>query len=69
MDLDIDTQDLQILYLHTKQAYNNCSFEVWCKHTAKAFTDYYKRNLANLEKFGKPKTYSEWVNGQILALT
>lgn len=60
-DFTIDLIDLQTLYIHTRKAYGNMPFEAWVLECQKAYNEY-------LEKRENPKTYSQWVNGQILAL-
>ena len=65
----IEEQDLRILFLKTqttkfsKQGFNN-----FIKECEDAYSNYFNRNMNNLERYGNPKTYSQWVNGQIIAL-
>ena len=61
IDFKIDLEDLQALYIHTRQAYGNMTFDSWLLECKKA----YKQYLTNREN---PKTFSQWVNGQIIAL-
>jgi hypothetical protein len=61
INFQIDLEDLQALYMHSRQAYGNMSFENWTSECKKAYVEY----LNNREN---PKTYSEWVNAQIIAL-
>jgi len=68
-ELKIEDQDLRILFL--KSEYTNFSkqgFENFVIECKKSYLDYYNRNINNLEKYGNPKTYSQWVNVQIIAL-
>lgn len=68
-DLNIELQDLRILFLKSecidfsKQGFE--SFVIECK---KSYLEYYNRNINNINRYGNPKTYSQWVNGQIIAL-
>jgi hypothetical protein len=62
----IDKEDLKCLFIACKL---DVSFEKFVKDCEDGYSDYFKRNLENLEKYGKPKTFSQWVNGQIIALT
>jgi hypothetical protein len=59
----------EVLYLHTRAAYNNCSFENWLKQTKNSYECYVKRNKADIAKFGNPMPYDEWIYKQILCLT
>lgn len=58
---EIDQQDLQILFLKTKDAYKGYTFEKWVKEIKEVYSSFIK---------GKenPKTFSQWVNGQIIVL-
>ena len=61
LDLKINEEDLKILYLKTRFAYGNISFDNWnidCLNSYKSFA----------ENKTKVITYSQWVNGQILSL-
>ena len=69
LNFTIDAQDLKILYLHTRDAYKGMSFEKWVIQAKDYYKIYYNRNLNNLQKYGTPKTFSQWVNGQIISLT
>jgi len=61
-NLEIEQEDLKALFAHTKHAYGNLSFIQWCDEVKKSYISFIK---------GKenPKTFSQWVNGQIIALT
>ena len=62
-------QDLEKqLFAKARFAYPGVSFDLWLKLMKSAHEDYCKRNNANLSKYGEPKTYHDWINGQILAL-
>lgn len=65
----IDVQDLKVLYLHTRDAYKGMSLDKWVIEVKDSYKDYHNRNLNNLQKYGTPKTFSQWVNGQIISLT
>lgn len=64
-NLKIDLKDLKTLYLHTRFAYANMSFEEWCKECKKSYLSYFN----NKELYNKTKyTYSQFVNAQIISL-
>lgn len=69
IDFTIDQEDLNILYLHTRFAYGKVTLEQWTEQVKKAYVEYFERNTANVEKYGEPKTFFQWVNGQIISLT
>ena len=69
LNFEIDNDDLKILHLNTRDAYKRMSFEKWVIEAKNAYKDYHNRNLNNLQKYGTPKTFSQWVNGQIISLT
>lgn len=62
VSLKIDLEYLQTLYLHTRSSYGNISFLSWVKESE----DSYRKYASNTRN---AKTYSQWVNGQIIALT
>jgi len=63
LDLKIDNLDLKTLYLITEAAYVfNISFNSWCLTVEEDYLEY-------AAKKESPKTFSQWVNGQIIALT
>ena len=65
----IEEQDLRILFLKTKNTkFSAQGYRNFIKECEEAYLDYFNRNTNNLEKYGTPKTYSQWVNGQIIAL-
>jgi hypothetical protein len=68
-NFEIDNNDLDILYLHTKDAYKGISLDKWRIGVKNDYKEYYIRNLNNLQRYGTPKTFSQWVNGQIISLT
>lgn len=61
IDFKIDKEDLQILFLKTREAYKNQSFEIWEQECEKSYEDYCKGK-------DNPKSYRQWVNGQIIIL-
>ena len=69
LNFEIDNNDLDILYLHTMDAYNGMSLDKWVIEIKIAYKEYYNRNLNNSQRYGTPKTFSQWVNGQIISLT
>ena len=65
-NLRIDTEDLQTLFVHTRESYGNIDFEDWSKECAKSYINYFN----NKEMYNKRKyTYSQFVNAQIIAIT
>lgn len=66
IDFTIEKDDLKCLFIACKL---QTSFNVFISDCKKSYTEYYQRNLDNLQKYGEPKTYSQWINGQILSLT
>jgi hypothetical protein len=69
IDFTIDIEDLKILYLHTRHAYKDLLFDEWVIVVKTSYKEYHSRNLKYLEKYGTPKTFSQWVNVQIISLT
>ena len=69
LNFDIDKEDLKILFIHVRDAYKGISYDKFVIEAKNSYKDYHNRNLNNLQKYGKPKTFSQWVNGQIIALT
>jgi len=69
INFTIDQTDLKVLFLHTQDAYPGYTFERWTKEVEQSYIEYHKRNSENTEKYGAPKTFSQWINGQIIALT
>jgi hypothetical protein len=66
IDFTIEQDDLKCLFIACNY---QTSFETFVIDCMKAYAEYNQRNLDNLQKYGKPKTYSQWVNGQTLSLT
>jgi hypothetical protein len=66
INFNIDNEDLKWLFIAC-----NCqmTFSEFVKECEQGYRDYHKRNLDDLQKYGQPKTYSQWVNGQIISLT
>lgn len=65
----IEEQDLRILFLKTQTTkFSLQGFTNFIKECEESYLDYFNRNMNNLEKYGTPKTYSQWVNGSIIAL-
>jgi hypothetical protein len=70
MDFTIDEQDLRILFLHTQSTkFSKDGFKKFILDCENSYSEYYKRNMNNVSRYGLPKTYSQWVNAQIIALT
>lgn len=66
IDFTIEQDDLKCLYIACKQKQ---TFNQFVKDCEQGYADYRKRNLDNLDRYGQPKTYSQWINGQIIYLT
>ena len=65
-NLQIDETDLKVLFLHTKCAYGNMTFEDWKIECKKSYISYFEnKELYNNKRY----TYSEFVNAQIIAMT
>ena len=62
LDFKIDELDLSLLYHHTKFAYAGMNFENWCKECKKSYVKYVQNRK-------DVKTYSQYVNAQIISLT
>ena len=62
LDLTIDQESLQTLFLHARNAYKGYSFEHFCHEIESNYVRF-------ASKQENPKSYSQWVNGQIIALT
>lgn len=60
--LQADEENLKILFAHTRHVFKNKEFNFWKKECEKSYFDYLKGRK-------NPKTFNEWVNGQILAIT
>lgn len=69
MNFKIDEEDLKVLFIHTGHAYPNKTFKEFIEICKKAYIEYHARNCKNIEKYGVPKTFEQWINGQIIALT
>ena len=65
IDFTIEEDDLMCLHLACKVQGSFNKFEDECK---KGYSNYYNRNLDDLQRYCTPKTFSQWVNGQIIAL-
>lgn len=69
LNFTIDAEDLKFMYSHTKHAYNGVSIDKWVIEVKNSYKEYFNRNLNDLQKYGTPKTFSQWVNAQIISLT
>jgi len=69
LDYTIDQDDLKVLFVHTREAYPRVGFNQWVEIAKADYARYHKRNTDNPERYGTPKTFSQWVNGQTIALT
>lgn len=69
IDFTIEEQDLRMLFLKTSTTtFSKQGFENFIKECESGYSDYYNRNMNNIERYGNPKTYSQWINGQIIYL-
>ena len=67
INFEIDLEDLKALFLHTKDAYKkNITFNIWVDNCQANYEQYFERQIQLNET---PKSFSQWVNGQIIALT
>jgi hypothetical protein len=66
INLTIDQDDLKCLFIACKLEVSFATFEKDCYNS---YRDYYSRNINNVQVYGEPKTFSQWVNAQIIALT
>lgn len=62
IDFTVDKNDLKCLFIACKI---NGSFNSFIKECEQAYIEYHERNLNNMQKYGKPKTFSQWINAQI----
>tara|TARA_R110000803_G_scaffold210835_1_gene284214 strand:+ start:70891 stop:71514 length:624 start_codon:yes stop_codon:yes gene_type:complete len=60
-NFDIDQEDLKILYIHTGLKMEAWKFSYWVRQTKEAYAEYINKNIGD-------KSFSQWVNGQIIAL-
>lgn len=60
--MTIESNDLKVLYVSVKHAYNGMGFNEWVSVTKKSYIE----NYFNLRE--NPKTFSQWVNASILAI-
>lgn len=66
INFTIDNNDLKCLFIACN---SKNTFSEFVKECEQGYRLYHKRNLDNLQKYGQPKTYSQWINGQTIALT
>jgi hypothetical protein len=66
INFTIDNNDLKCLFIACDF---KKSFSEFVKECEQGYRLYHKRNLDNLQKYGQPKTYSQWINGQTISLT
>lgn len=69
IDFTIDEQDLRILFLKTQTTkFSKEGFKRFIEECEFGYVCYFNRNINNIERYGYPKTYSQWINGQIIYL-
>ena len=56
-----DSDLLKTLYLHTKNAFNNITFDKWLLEAKNNYMGYFNSGRCN-------KTFEQWINGQISAI-
>lgn len=61
-DFTIDPDDLDALYACTRRAYQGKSYDFWVAESKRAYSQYAKGRRY-------PKSYREWINAQIIAMT
>ena len=66
IDFTIEEDDLKCLFIACRY---NKSFKDFKKECESGYTSYYNRNINNLQKYGKPISYFNWINGQTISLT
>jgi hypothetical protein len=66
MKLQIELEDLKCLFIACKSKKGFLDFNEECEA---GYKEYFERNNNDLLRYGTPKTYSQWVNGQIIYLT
>lgn len=68
-NFDVDAQDLRILFLKTQTTkFSTKGFKKFVKECQEGYTQYYNRNINDVIRYGVPKTYSQWINGQIIVM-
>ena len=68
-NFNIENEDLKILFLKTQRnKFSEKAFNNFIKECEHCYLDYFNRNINDLERYGNPKTYSQWINGQIIYL-
>ena len=65
LDFNIDRKDLKTLYLCTGYSMS-ISFDHWVNECEASYELYFERQIQLNQN---PKTFTQWVNGQIIALT
>jgi hypothetical protein len=66
MKLQINLEDLKCLFIACQY---KGSIENFIKECEVGYNLYFQRNQNDLIKYGEPKTYSQWINGQTICLT
>lgn len=60
LDFTIEDQDLRILFLKTSTSkFSKDGFERFINECKTSYTEYYHRNMNNIERYGLPKNYSQ----------
>jgi hypothetical protein len=69
INFTIENEDLKALFVACRSVYVGYTFERFVEVTKHAYSVYFERNIGDIIKYGEPKTFSKWVNGQVIALT
>lgn len=69
IDFTVSENDIKCLFIASLSGVKGYTFEKFVSECKEGYLMYYNRNMNDLKYYGKPKTYSQWINGQILAIT
>jgi len=62
IDMKIESEDLKALFLAVRFSLKGQSLKNFCTDCEKSYKEYYKKR-------DNPKSYSQWINGQTIAMT
>lgn len=67
LDFTIDQDDLKALFICTRDSHKRgVTFQNWKNNCEANYEQYFERQL-QLDQ--TPKTFSQWINGQVVSLT
>ena len=66
MNLSIDINDIKILYLKCTYLHKNITLEQFSKSCKRTYIEYYDKKTHS--RNDNIKTFSQWINGQIISL-